>query len=212
MALIYETPADNRRPYGSYRFDVYSLKAKRRMTLFGKASLCLFIDLEADFEVSAVCERPLVMPDTKPVRVVDFWAIRGGVPTFFLLTTQSAAWDREKEKLSYVDFFQWVKDCKGKLVEVLVEDFEKRRIRYDNWSIILQNLIAHRGQVSENLLDRCTEHMPERWQLQQFENSIPEVDNMLIQAAVFSLLAQGKLQCKSIDRLPITATTEISRT
>jgi len=91
MALIYETPADNRRPFRSYRFDVYSLKAGRRMTLYGKSALCLFIDLEADFEVEALCERALVIPNTKPARVVDFWAMRGGVPTFYLITKQSEA-------------------------------------------------------------------------------------------------------------------------
>jgi len=212
MALFYETPADNRRPHGSYRFDVYSLKAKRRMTLYGKSALCLFIDLEADFEVSAICERALVIPNTKPARVVDFWAMRGGVPTFFLLTKQSEAWMNEKKKFAYVDFYKWVADCNAKVVEVLVDEFEKRRVRYDNWSTILQHLISHRGQVSENLVERCTNLMPAKWRLQDFEKSISDVDAMLVRATVFTLLTEGKLRCHTIDSLPINHSTEVSRT
>ena len=212
MALYYETPADNRRPHGSYRFDVYSLKAKRRMTLYGKSTLCLFIDLEADFEVSAVCERALVIPNTKPARVVDFWAMRGGVPTFFLLTKQSEAWNNEKKKYAYVDFYKWVGDCNAKLVEVLVDDFEKRRIRYDNWSTILQHLISYRGLVSEKLIDHCTDQMPAKCKLGDFEKAISDVDGMLVRATVYTLLAEGKLQCHTIDSLPLNLSTEVSRT
>lgn len=211
MALIYETPADNRRPHGSYRFDVYSLKAGRRMTLYGKSALCLFIDLEADFEVDALCERALVIPGTKPARVVDFWAMRGGVPTFYLITKQPEAWDKEKKKFAFVDFYKWVADCKGKLVEVLADEFEKRRVRYDNWSLILQHLISHRGQVSEKLIDRCSDMMPAKWQLRDFENNISDVDSMLVRAAVFTLMSKGKLRCKTIESMPITHSTEVSR-
>ncbi len=211
MALIYETPAESRRPHGAYRFDVYSLKADRRMTLYGKSALCLFIDLEADFEVSALCERPLVIPESKPARVVDFWAMKGGTPTFYLLTKQSEAWDKEKKKLAFEDFSKWVTDCKGKLIEVLIDDFEKQRIRYDNWSTVLRHLISHRGQVSDGLLDQCAEVMPAKWQLRDFENKLANTDAMLVRAAVFTLLAQGKVRCKSIETLPLAPTTEVSR-
>lgn len=211
MDLIYDLPADNRRPHGSYRFDVYSLKAGRRMTLFGKAALCLFIDLESDFEVSAVCERPLVIPDTKPQRIVDFWGMRGGVPTFYLLTKSSEVWEKEKAKLAYTEFHKWVSDCKGKLVEVLVDDFDKRRTHYDNWSLVLQHLISHRGQVSDKLVEQCENIMPATWKLRDFENHLRDVDAMLVRAAVFSLLADGKLVCPTIGTLPITHTTEVSR-
>ncbi|MDP1656056.1 MAG: hypothetical protein Q8K91_02860 [Hylemonella sp.] len=80
MALSFSTPLDIKRPYGSFRFDVFSLKADRRMTLYGKAALCQFIELESDFEVTALCERPLLIPDIKPKRLVDFWALNGGIP------------------------------------------------------------------------------------------------------------------------------------
>ena len=44
--------------------------------MFGKAALSQFIELEADHEVAALCERPLKIPDSKPTRVIDFWALR----------------------------------------------------------------------------------------------------------------------------------------
>lgn len=65
----YETPVKVARPYGSYRYDVFSLKAGRRMTLFDKAALGQFIELKADHEVTALCERPIKIPASKSNRV-----------------------------------------------------------------------------------------------------------------------------------------------
>ena len=101
MSLMFDKPLDIPRPYKSYRFDGYSLKAGRRMTLYGKAALCQLIELEANPEVTAVCERPLMIPDAKPKRVVDFWAMEGGVPTFYLLLKNGELAGSDRLKLAH---------------------------------------------------------------------------------------------------------------
>lgn len=211
MALTYSVSANDRQPHGSYRIDVYSQKAGRRMTLYGKAALCQFIDLEADFEVTDVCERPLVIPNVKPRRAVDFWALCGGVATFYILVRSSENDDRDTEGTAYGQFLRWATDNRARVKEVNLAGFEKRRIRYDNWSSILQHLIAHQGQITDHLLERCGDAIPQSATLCDFENGIADVDAMLVRAGVFTLLARGNLKCDSIDTVPLNSTTKVAR-
>lgn len=61
------------RPYGAHRYDVFGPKLGRRLTLFGRCAMYLWVRLESDPHVLAYCERPLRIPDAKPARPVDFW-------------------------------------------------------------------------------------------------------------------------------------------
>lgn len=63
--------AANSRPFKSHRYDVFGLKIERSLTLFGRAPLNAWILLEADATVISYCERPLIVPDTKPERLVE---------------------------------------------------------------------------------------------------------------------------------------------
>jgi len=211
MARSFSTPLDVKRPYGSFRFDVFSLKADRRMTLYGKAALCQFIELESDFEVTALCERPLLIPDIKPKRLVDFWALNGGIPTFYILVRQAEAFELSKEKRAYNEFKKWVNDERAVLKEVLIDDFGKRRVCHDNWASILQHLVTHKGQVTPALLDRCAEEMPKAFTLNEIEQKMVDFDEMLVRAAVFTLLANGNLVCPTLETQHLTNMTEVRR-
>ncbi|CAD6561972.1 hypothetical protein LMG28727_07599 [Paraburkholderia kirstenboschensis] len=61
------------RTYGAHRYDVFGPKVGRRLTLFGRCALDLWIRLESDAYVFGYCERPLCIPGTNPARPVDFW-------------------------------------------------------------------------------------------------------------------------------------------
>jgi hypothetical protein len=211
MALNYAAPANDRQPYGSYRIDVFSLKAGRRMTLYGKAALCQFIDLEADTNVSGICERPLVIPNSKPQKVVDFWAECGGVGFFYILRRPSLEKDSDAWVSAYDQFQKWAIDQKARVIQIDPADFEDRRIRYDNWSAILQHLITHRGQLNDRLFERCDQVIKESATLNSIENALADVDTMLVRAAVFTLLARGNLSCDSLDSVPINTNTRVSR-
>lgn len=208
---IYEKPLPGKRPYKSYRFDVFSLKAGRRMTLYGKAMVSQFIELEADHEVSGLCERPLVIPDLKPERLVDFWALRGGRPNFYLLVNTSAGQEAKKLKPAMEDFRDWVAGIKGVLHEVPVDSFHESRVFQDNWSSILQHLVAHRGQVTPPLIERLAIELPASATLSQLEGLMPDVDAMLVRAAVFTLLAEGRLRCPKIDSQLLHPATTVVR-
>lgn len=211
MALSYQKSVDDRQPYGSYRIDVHSLKAGRRMTLFGKAALCQFIDLEADAEVTDICERPLIIPGLRPRKVVDFWALCGGVPTFHILMRPSTHRDESSWTIAYEQFLLWAAENGAAVIEKDPAGFDEHRIRYDNWSMILQHVISHRGQLTEHVFDLCDEAIAETMTLGKIENGMGDLDAMLVRAAVFSLLMRGSLKCASIDTSPISCGTKLER-
>ncbi len=181
------------------------------MTLFGKAALSQFIELEADHEVAALCERPLKIPDSKPTRVIDFWALRGGRSHFYLLLSASGARDMSKPKVAIEDFRKWVEGERAVLHEVVTDVFNERRLLHDNWAAILQHLVAHRGLVGPTLLERCAIEMRPAFSLEQIESQMTDLDSMLIRAAVYSLLAGGKLNCPSIAQARLTPATQFVR-
>ena len=210
-SIGYESPMTVKRPYGSYRYDVFSLKAGRRMTLFGKAALSQFIELEADHEVTALCERPLKIPDPKSNRVVDFWALRGGRQHFYLLLSEAAARGNSKPKPAIENFRNWVERECGVLHEVAADVFDHRRVLHNNWTTILQHLVAHRGLVTSALLERLAIDLNQGFTLQQVEAQMPDVDAMLVRAAVFTLLANGRLSCTSLAKEALAPTTQMVR-
>jgi ketosteroid isomerase-like protein len=167
--------------------------------------------LEADSEVTDICERPLLIPNVKPQRVVDFWAQCGGVAIFYILRRPSTGKERDAWVSAYAHFQNWATDNKARVIEVNPDDFQTRRTRYDNWSSILQHLIAHRGQLNDRLFERCEITIRESAMLGNIENEIADVDTMLVRAAVFSLLIRGNLKCDSIDTVPINSSTKVTR-
>lgn len=181
------------------------------MTLFGKAAVSQFIELEADHEVTALCERPLKIPDSKPMRVIDFWALCGGRSHFYLLLSASAARDMSKPKVATEDFRKWVEGERAVLHEVVTDVFNARRILHDNWAAILQHLVAHRGLVGPALLERCAVEMRSAFSLQQIEGQMADLDAMLVRAAVFNLLAGGRLSCPSIAQASLSPATQFLR-
>ncbi len=207
----YETPVKVARPYGSYRYDVFSLKAGRRMTLFGKAALSQFIELEADHEVTALCERPIKIPDSKLNRVVDFWALRGGRQHFYLLLSGDASHRKNKPKPAIENFREWVEGESGVLHEVFADAFVKCRTLHDNWTAILQHVVAHRGLVTSAHLERLAIELNPTFTLQQAEAQFHDMDAMLVRAAVFTLLTSGRLSCASLAKEALAPTTLLVR-
>jgi len=49
----------------------------------------------------------LVIPNVKPTRVVDFWAVCGGVATFYILVRPSENDDHDTKGSAYELFSKW---------------------------------------------------------------------------------------------------------
>jgi hypothetical protein len=85
----YTKAADNSRPHKTHRYDVFGPKLGRNLTIFGSIPLNNWIRVEADPAINTYCERPVVIPDTKSKRMIDFWVKYHDHEELWILQRQS---------------------------------------------------------------------------------------------------------------------------
>ena len=76
LAPRFLAPSSAARPRGARLIEGFSPKLGRRVTLFDHAAFATWIDLEADPEVVAFCERPALSGPQAPGASIDFWVRR----------------------------------------------------------------------------------------------------------------------------------------
>ena len=84
-------PRSTARPRGARLIEGFSPKLGRRVQLFDHAAFATWIDLEADPEVVAFCERPALSELVAPGASIDFWVRRGGGEEFVSVVGPAAA-------------------------------------------------------------------------------------------------------------------------
>ncbi len=191
------SPADNARPYKSHRYDVFGLKVDRMMTLYGLTPLHTWIRMEADPDVQTYCERPHVIADSKPKRVVEFWVGFRDREELWL----SPRRDELERKLSPSEaepaFCAWAAH-EGITVRFISDMVPVDGMYVENWGRIIRELSANRRFVAAPLKDRILGCITTARPLSALAGLFPEEDPVLLRTAAFSLLHVGKLRCPDI--------------
>jgi hypothetical protein len=186
----FETPANVRRPHGAFRFDVLSLKAKRRLTLYGWASLQGWIDLETDSGVDRLCERPLVVKDVKPQRVVDFWASGPGRNELIFLLRPGEISESGRTPFN-PGFETWAAEAGCVIRQIPIEKPSIAKERWLNdWAEVLQCIASYQGLITSTLVDRVGSKLSNRCRLIDVVGSV-NVDPDLVRAVAYSLVCRG---------------------
>jgi hypothetical protein len=189
--------ADNTRPYKSHRYDVFGLKIERQLTLFGQAPLKTWVALEAEPSVVAYCERPLVVPDVSPRRVVDFWVRFGDREELWLL-------EREKDRNGGSDPKQLMPaltgwgTTNGVSVRFVPPVRHEKDVYLDNWGRIIRELSANRRFVSRGLCEEVRARLELPISLACLTALFPAEDPVLVRTAAFALMHSGRARCSDI--------------
>lgn len=195
----YPRPVDNARPFKSHRYDVFGLKVQRRLTLFGELALVGFILLEADPDITSYCERPIVIEEIKPRRVVDFWVQRrNSEELWFLLRPSELKW-LERENAPTTAFRVWA-ESKGldvHLIALNAMSLSDARIR--NWGEIIRWLSANLRHVDKLLIQKVIELCCNNVSIQAVEGALSSEDPILVRTAIFRLVHQGRLRLNDIN-------------
>jgi hypothetical protein len=199
MQPSYEKPIEVSRRPRQRRIEVYSPKLKRRVTLFSWAAHDAWVLLEADPAVKVFCERPAYL-DGDAGRVIDFWVSRGRHAKFCILST------REAEKVVFP------KSAHGVSVQILRRaDLIAFDRRIENWSQILPYRVSFArypdGRLQKDILNRLEQ--PHR--LERLEAAFHPVDVASVRAALFELLATGRIIAPELDSKPLGLMTMFRR-
>ncbi len=199
MQPSYEKPIEiSCRPW-QRRIEVYSPKLKRRVTLFSWAAHDAWLLLEADPAVKVFCERPAYL-EGGAGRLIDFWVSRGRHAKFWVLGSA------EPEKLAMP------KSAHGVSVQIMRRaDLMAFDRRIDNWSQILPYRVSFArypdGRLQKDIFDRLEK--PHR--LERLEAAFHPLDVAPVRAALFELLATGKIIAPDLDSKPLGLTTMFRR-
>ena len=77
------------RPQGARRYDVFSPKLGRRLTLYRRSAFEVWLMIESDPAAQTLCERPGLITVSGQRFIVDFWA-RYGDGECLVLPSESA--------------------------------------------------------------------------------------------------------------------------
>lgn len=195
--------ADNSRPFKSHRYDVSGLKIDRSVTLFGRAPLNTWILLESDPSVISYCERPLIVPDTRPKRIVDFWVRFFDREELWILSRHSELEAHTEPHDTMPAFTTWAASNKIPVRFVKPIDPGEQTIYLDNWGRIIRELSANRRFVTPAMVERVRESIVTPRPLAALADLFQDEDPALLRTAAFSLVHTGRLRCTDIDTEPL---------
>lgn len=189
-AIRFPAPVATRRPPGSRLLEAFSPKLSRRITLFDRASFDLWTLLEADPEVLAMCERP-VLRAVDPTRPIDFWVQRQSHEEMLLVQRGDSA----EASISTSSI---------PIKAVPLAELAAHRMLIDNWQGILPLINATRGLIPTKLRDSILRSVRGPAALGLIEHELRAGDPSLVRGAIFDLLRIGRLRAPELRTTPLT--------
>jgi hypothetical protein len=188
--MRFTKPCHSERPARSDRFDVFSPKLGRPLTLFSYLQFQQWLLLEAFPSVKAFCERPdlLELEDGKTV-LIDFW-IQSASNEFFLVIR-----DDDLPKLK-------TRASSLRIRYIRSSRYTGWNMLAKNWQSMLPYVISYRdwltNEDSVEIVKRCSTPVT----LKELENAFSFNESSWVRACVFDALAKGQLQAPSLRTKP----------
>lgn len=199
----YKESVLNRRPYHSHRYDVYAPKLQRQVTLFGRNVLDLWTSLEASAQVLTYCERPLIIPDTRPQRAFDFWVQRPDGDELLILLREGdsdTANDDGGVSVRTLD----TKSIDGIPIRCLdPNDMAQHRTALANWGTIIRDLAAFQRFVPEPLCRELLSTLGSGKTIGQLQSELTDFDSSTVRLAIYMVLHRGHATCKQLVTVPL---------
>ena len=186
------------RPPRTHRFDLFGPKIGRRLTLYGRNPLHLWLRLEADPQVDAYCERPLYIPDLRPPRCVDFWVRTSRDERLCLILRASDEARIARGEKLFFGFETWCKSSAMSLACVRPAELDDPEPLRRNWLTMVRYAAAtqdcgHTPRTADILL-ACHDGIA----LCELESRFQHFDSIQLRAATFKLILAGELLAPTI--------------
>jgi hypothetical protein len=185
------------RPRRALRYDVFSPKLGRRLTLSRRSAFEAWLMLEADPAAKTFCERPGFMAVDGQRCVVDFWGRFDNYEYLVVLSEVTPAADRRRSRLDF--------DPEAFAVRHIdAAERATARVWTGNWQRMLPALVAVRGLVKRSMLGAIERSVASPQSLMTIEREFSTGDPSLVRAAVFELLHRGRIQALELHTGSLT--------
>ena len=191
-------PIAVRRSRGLHYYQAWSPKLRRRIALYSRSSLAVWLLLEASPDIDTFCERPGFILIDRQRRLADFFVRQANQGQFFVLKSAPAL----------VPF-----DDPGGLLDPLPIRtitqawLASQQPLSSNWGRILPVVTSCGRQLSAEVLDSILQTLNAPQRLMDIERRFHPQDPMLTRAAVFELLRSGHLTAETLNTTPLSGAT-----
>lgn len=198
--LTYTDPLPMRRPAHSHRFDVYSPKLGRALTLYSRNQLDQWVLLETAPEVQQFCERPAHV-DSKlgKKRLVDFWACYREYEEFVVLID------------AHPPANEYQAPDGVRLRCVTREELAQQRIYIANLRSMLPYVTTYRRWMNDEHVTRMVELCSQPTPLGMLERTLSAEDPLWARTLIFAAITKGRLRAESLTTRPWDPNTLVSR-
>ena len=195
-ATNYQPVAVGRPPF-RHRYEVFSPKLERRITLFSWDAVLVWTLIEGVPEITRFCERPGVLHDQKRWRLADFWVEHTG---------QSEYWLLPDSKLPIIGGAPRIDaEAAPHIQHVSPDHLKQHALFIRNWQSALPYVISNRRWMSAQQCDRITTFCREERLLVDIERSELPADPIITRTTVFDLVRRGALRSEDMYRRPLSA-------
>ena len=192
------------RPRGAHRFEAFSLKLARRVTLYRHVALQQWVLLEANSTVEAFCERPGFVIIGGQQILADFWVRYADRQELVILSEAASAFDAVSNDGGTLDM-QGLSIRRVESAELLAS-----RVRINNWRSMLPCLVANRRLLARSLSETIVRLLSQPRRLADIERQLSSGDPVLVRASLFSLLREGRVSAPELHSHPLSLLTTLS--
>jgi hypothetical protein len=178
------------RPRDAHRFEVFSPKLSRRLTIYRRVVLDAWMLIESEPSVVTFSERPGTVLIGERYHQVDF-SVRYADKAELLIAADSPG-DEDADVRVTIDM--------SALPVRFIPHVElvAARTWIDNWHRMLPSIVATRGLISKSLLTGIERFANKPQQLVTIEREFSMGDPTVVRAATFRLLHEGRLSAPDL--------------
>ncbi|WP_250480793.1 hypothetical protein [Caballeronia sp. GAOx1] len=180
------------RPRGAHRFEAFSLKLARRVTLYRFVALQQWVILEASPAVKAFCENPGFVIIGGQQILADFWIRYADRHELVILSETAFEIDAVSETGGTLHM-QGLSIRRIESAELLAA-----RAWIDNWRSMLPCLVANRKLLAPSLSESIVRLLSEPKRMADIERQLSSGDPVVVRASLFNLLREGRVSAPEL--------------
>jgi hypothetical protein len=185
------------RPPFRHRYEVYSPKLDRRVTLYSWDAVLAWTLIEATTQIEHFCERPGLVQVNQDWRLADFWVRRAGKSELWLLP------DLNLPIIGAAPRIDSAPDIT--MPPKIAEELKLHAVLIRNWQSALPYVTSNRrwitAQQSTRIVTFCAHSKP----LVEIEQQELPSDPVITRTVVFDLARRGLLLAEDMDSRPLRA-------
>lgn len=203
---VYSRPLPLVRRASDRRIEVFSPKLGRRLSLASHAAWQLWLSLEANPAASLFCERPAFVNSTSR-RTIDFWVRFSGQggDEFWLL-------DDAHEATEHMPLDALPTEVRGTALRLIPRDsLRSWSTPVANWAQLIPYLVTWRRFADPLLAQSIVVLLVQPRTLDDVLAHFSEHDKATTEAALYSLVASGRVLSPDLTTSPLSGSTRFLR-